>query len=101
MSSKSSTVEISVLGQKYTVKCPQQERETLQVLVKKLNHVMADIQKKSDYPRFDQIAVMAALSLCHDLFEVEKSHKNQTKPLENKIELLQDTVTELMEKMNS
>lgn len=93
MPSEPSPVVVIILGKEYRVACPPEEREALLQSAAHLDEKMRDIRDRGRTAGSDNIAVMAALNITHELMQkeghvekIDNSLSNRVKNLQNKIE---------------
>jgi len=72
MSTKSKTIDVSILGRIYKVACTDEERESLLSAVTYLDTKMGEIKAAGKVASIERMAVMAALNIAHELL-VERS----------------------------
>jgi len=65
------SIEVTLLGRDYRVTCTKDEREALLQAVAYLDGKMGEIKKTSKLGGTERIAVMAALSIAHELLSVK------------------------------
>ncbi|PTQ87853.1 cell division protein ZapA [Agitococcus lubricus] len=63
------TVEITILDKVYRIQSPANEQETLKKAAVYLDEKMREIRNASRSLESDRVAVLAALNICHELFE--------------------------------
>ena len=90
-------VEISILGQQYKIACPDGKEETLQETVVQFNNILKEIKNNSRTLRNEQLVVMAALNVCHELHTEKSTNKKQTEKLNNRIQYLQDSIEKALQ----
>ena len=71
MADAAKTVEVSLLGRTYRVACDDGEREALMQAVAYLDGKMNEIRKSGKVMGAERIAVMAALTVAHELLSVK------------------------------
>ena len=74
-------VEISILGQQYKIACPNGKEETLQETVAQFYNILKEIKSSSRTLRNEQLIVMAALNVCHELQTEKSTNEKQTEKL--------------------
>ena len=77
------TMDIKLMDRYYKVNCPEGQEIALQQAADKLNHKLGQIRQATRLSHPEQIAVMAALNLCHEgaRLEHEQQHRNHGKPV--------------------
>lgn len=69
MSSEVDSVTISILGKDYQISCPPTEEEALRKSARYLDQQMGRIKSRGSTLAFENVAVMAALNISHDLLK--------------------------------
>lgn len=90
-------VEISILGQQYKIACPDGKEETLQETVEQFNTTLKNIKNHSRSLRNEQLIVMAALNVCHELNIEKTNNEKQTEKLNDRIQYLQDSIEKALQ----
>lgn len=93
MVSESKPVVVNILGKEYRIACPQEERESLLQSAAYLDEKMREIRDRGRTTGSDNIAVMAALNITHELInkqghaeKIDNSFSSRVKNLQSKIE---------------
>ena len=95
MASEPSPVIITILGKEYRIACPAEERAGLEASARYLDKKMREIRDRGRTAGGDNIAIMAALNITHELLQKEaeeapekydSSLSGRVKQLQNKIE---------------
>ncbi len=86
-------VVISLLGKEYHIACPSDEKESLIKSAAYLDEKMREIRERGRTTSSDNIAVMAALNITHELMQktpgpehIDLSFQNRVKNLQSKVE---------------
>lgn len=69
MSTKSKTLDVTIMGRNYKVACGDEERESLLAAVAHLDEKMSEIKGAGKIASVERIAVMAALNIAHELLQ--------------------------------
>lgn len=85
-------LEISILGQRYKVGCPDGEQDLLTQSSKEFNDQLLKMKDTHRTLRNDQLIVIAALNFCHQLNVEKIKNKQQTEDINTRIKLLQETI---------
>lgn len=91
-----STMDIKLMERHYKVNCPDGQEVALQQAADKLNSKLEQIRGATKLTHPEQIAVMAALNLCHESRQLEVKQEARIAELEEKIKLLQETLEQVM-----
>ncbi len=76
----SNVANIKVLDRDYTVGCPPDQLESLQIAAKLLDKQMRDIQGSNKTVSLERVAVLAALNIAHD-FQMLKDSREKSDAL--------------------
>lgn len=95
MANEPNPVIITVLGKEYRIACPPEERAGLEASARYLDKKMREIRDRGRTAGGDNIAIMAALNITHELLQKEgeeapekfdKTLNGRVKHLQSKIE---------------
>ena len=93
MASEPTPVTVNILGKDYRVACPPEEREGLLQSAAFLDEKMREIRDRGRTTGSDNVAVMAALNITHELMQkqgqteqVDSGLSARVKNLQGKIE---------------
>lgn len=90
------TMDIKLMDRQYKVNCPAGQEAALQRAADRLNEKLEQIRSATRLSHPEQIAVMAALNLCHEATQYADAQDEKVRDLEEKIKLLQDTLEQVM-----
>ena len=90
------TLDIRLMERNYKVNCPAGQEIALQQAADRLNTKLETIRGMTKLSNPEQIAVMAALNLCHEFAQQEKQQQQRIADLEEKLQLLQATLEQAM-----
>jgi len=87
------SVSLNILGRDYQLACPQEEEDSLRRAARQLSQEMEALRTRNPAITYDKLAVMAALSITHQLqrksleaSSSESSTARELKQLEKKID---------------
>jgi len=83
-------VTIEVANRRLKVACPKGQESALLQSANEVNKQLKQGKKSTKTP--EQAMMMAALNLANELLEIKESSKQQLKEMQNKIDLLQQTI---------
>ncbi|ALP51966.1 Z-ring-associated protein ZapA [Candidatus Tenderia electrophaga] len=93
MANEPKPVVLTILGKEYRVACPPEEREALLQSAAYLDEKMCEIRDRGRTTGSDNIAVMAALNITHELMQkqgqgdkIDNTLSARVKNLQSKIE---------------
>ncbi|KQB54369.1 ZapA [Pseudomonas endophytica] len=83
---------VSILGNDYTIKAPEGERQTLLAATVMLKAALAETKRK--YPSLigDKLLVLAALNLCSQQIELQLSHKQELDRYQEQVSATVDVI---------
>lgn len=70
-------VNVKILGRDYRVKCQPEQQAELEEAANVVNEKMQKLRAQSSANAPDQIAVVTALNVCHELLQLKKQYKQQ------------------------
>ncbi len=95
------TIDIHVLGKSFTVACPPEQNQQLHQVAADLNQRLEELKRRTGLGSLEQLAVMAALNLTHELLQVEQGQRREQEQMQERINLLQTTIEQaLSERLN-
>jgi cell division protein ZapA len=89
-------VNIRILDKDYRIACGPHEEDGLRESARMLDGKMREIRKTGRVIGTDRIAVMAALNIAHDLFQLQKARGVDTGELDPRLALLQERVAQAL-----
>ena len=98
-------IEVSLLGRRFAVGCPQEEQESLVAAVALLEQRMLTVRDVGRVVEVAKIAIIAALNLTHDYLKLMREYEADTSGLEieqiqRKIEAMNETIDQAMLEQN-
>jgi len=94
-------VDIKVLERSYRVMCPAGQEGALRDAAEQLDQRMKDTRETTKLTNMEQIAIMAALNLCHEWIQERATEARKINALEDKVSLLQATIEKAIGTPNS
>ncbi|WP_417346473.1 cell division protein ZapA [Ferrimonas sp.] len=94
----SNTIEITLLERVYTIACPPGEEATLQQVAHQLNQRFLELKQRNALLSIDQLAVMAALNLTHELMSLETRTQREMQERSKKIQALENAIEQALRK---
>ncbi len=85
-------VSISILGKSYKVASPEDQIEALQETAADLDQRLSQLQAKSPKASTEQLFLMVALNLCHDLRQEALQKQEYARTIDLRIEALQQSI---------
>lgn len=67
-------IEVIIFDKSYRIESPVNEQETLKQAAKYLDEKMKEIRQSARGLEGERVAVLAALNICHELFENKKQN---------------------------
>lgn len=96
MSNDKTTVNVDILGKRYTVTCVETQVDDLIKSAHYLDNKMREIRHSRTIDGLDRIAVMAALNIAHDLLTTQAESSDYKEALESKMLHLNATLDSAM-----
>jgi len=93
-------LDISILGQQYKMGCPDGEEGSLERSATQFNDKLKNMKLSAPGRRNEQLIVMAALNYCHELNVERNKNEKYTQELNQRIELLQESIEEALRPKN-
>ena len=93
--SESNLVEITILGREYRVQCREGERDALNASVELVERRMRDLAEATRASG-ERLAVMCALNLAHELFQMQATGGVDLVPLRRRINAMQSRIDEAL-----
>lgn len=90
------SIDIRLMDRQYKVNCPADQEAALQAAASRLNEKVKQITGGTRLSHPEQIAVMAALNLCHEAAQQQAEQQQRIAELEEQIKLLQATLEQVM-----
>lgn len=85
-------VTIEVANRRLKIACPKGKESALLQSANEVNKKLAEGKTNNSTKTPEQAMLMAALNLANDLVEIQQSSQQQLKEMQNKIDLLQQTI---------
>ena len=85
-------LEVSILGQRYKVGCPNGEEDKLTQSAKDFNDQLAKMKSSHPALRSEQLIVIAALNFCHQINTEKSKNKEHLDNVNARIEELKDSL---------
>lgn len=93
--SESNLVEITILGREYRVQCREGERGALNASVELVERRMRDLAEATRASG-ERLAVMCALNLAHEIFQMQATGGVDLVPLRRRINAMQSRIDEAL-----
>jgi len=93
----SSPVTVTILGKEYQIACPEEEKNALIASAQMVHENMEKIRSTGKVVGVDRIAVMAALNLAHELFDLKNNEDHDIEKVNNKILQLKERVNAFLQ----
>lgn len=97
MSGESSTVTVEILDHKYDIRCPIEEVRNLQQASHYLNRKMKQLRQQYKQHETASIAVLAAITLSHELLKERGRNEQYIDAMEQRIQKLQQAVSQSLD----
>ncbi len=92
----SSAIEITLLGRTYSIACPVGQEAALRAVAQDLENRLSTLKARTNNISREEIAIMAALNIGHELYEEKKKNQEYISQVDGKIHLLQSTLEQAL-----
>ncbi len=86
------SIELNVLGRVYRVACPAEQNMLLKQAAHKLNTAVEELRLKAKSSSNEQLAIMVALNMCHELLLEKNRVQQYSESMERRIMQLNDVI---------
>ncbi|MFI3245631.1 MAG: cell division protein ZapA [Ferrimonas sp.] len=86
------TIDITVLGRKYTIACPLEKRAELQGITAELNSRLQALKKRTGSTSMEHMMVMVTLNLLREQMEAKSAHAHLQGQLHERLKSLEVTI---------
>ena len=94
--SKSSALDVTIMGKSYKVSCADDEREELLQAVRYVDQKMSEIKDSGRVAQPERIAVMAALNIAHELLNTKLGGAFDLGHLKRRIDSMQSILDDVL-----
>ena len=95
------TLNINIMGREFCVNCPEEEEEEIQLAAAYLDSKIQEIKAEGKIIDSDRIAIIAALSITHELLMLRNGTGFDMNEFRRRIVPLRQKVDEVMVKKES
>lgn len=95
------TLNINIMGREFCVNCPEEEEEEIQLAAAYLDRKIQEIKAEGKIIDSDRIAIIAALSITHELLMLRNGTGFDMNEFRRRIVSLRQKVDEVMVKKES
>jgi cell division protein ZapA len=88
---------VEVLGKIYQFKCPEHEVSALQEAARALHQKMSELRAMNHILSVDRLAVLAALSMSHQLFVATQANESETQKINQRLHDLQHKLDKVLD----
>ncbi|SFI27669.1 cell division protein ZapA [Nitrosomonas sp. Nm34] len=92
------TIIVTIMGREFRINCSEKEREGLLLAVSYLNKKMLQIKNERKIVGSEQIAIVAALHMTHELLTMRPAKSFDMSEFKRKIKFIEDKLDELLPK---
>ena len=96
MAVSTGSVTIQILGRDYQISCPPEEEEALRKSARYLDQQMEAVKSRGGSLGYEKIAVLAALSITHDLLKASKVVNNSETDALREIKVLEKKIDDVL-----
>ena len=92
-------IEVIIFDKSYRIESPVNEQETLKQAAKYLDERMKEIRQSARGLEGERVAVLAALNICHELFE-NKKQNDMAQKMGQALQMLTGKIDKALAKTN-
>ncbi len=85
-------INITIMGREFRINCPQEESEQLLLASSYLDEKMRKIREEGDIIGSERIAIVAALSITHELLILQTGSSFDKSEFKRRIGLMEDSL---------
>lgn len=93
----SEPVALRLIDREFLIACAPEEREGLLEAAGFLDRKMRELRANAKAPSFERLAVLAAISVAHELLSLRKQHESQEQRLSDGLATLQRKLDDAFE----
>jgi cell division protein ZapA len=97
MNTPSEPVALRLLDREFHIACAPEERQGLIDAARFLDGKMRELKSNARVPGFDRIAVLAAVSIAHELLSLRRQHDSQEQVLTDGLAALRKKLDGLLD----
>ena len=97
----SKTLNIKIMGREFYITCPNEEQEDIQLAATYLDKKIQEVKAEGKVIDSDRIAIIAALSISHELLTLRNGTSFDMDEFKRRIALLKKKVDEVIIKKES
>ena len=96
MSGNENLISIQILDRKYSIKCPANEAQELQEAASVIDGQMKKLRQTSSFTTTDQLAVVSALNVTHELLRLKKQKDNHFNAMNQRLQEMQKRIEKIL-----
>lgn len=85
-------IEVKILDREYKIKCPKEEMQELQEAARLVDNRMRELRKAGSTTSLEQVAVVTALNMAHDLMLSKQQKHSYVDMMSNRIQELHQKI---------
>ncbi|AKC32388.1 cell division protein ZapA [Candidatus Pantoea carbekii] len=89
-------VDIQIFGRSLRVNCPFEHQEALKAAAEDLNKRLQDLKIRTRVTNIEQLALIAALNICHELAQEKTKIRDSATNMEKRIRILQQSIEQIL-----
>ena len=89
-------ISIQILDRKYSIKCPTSEVSELQEAARVVQDNMKQLKRSGSISTTDQLAVVSALNVTHELLLLKKQNNNYINVMNKRLQDLQKRIEKFL-----
>jgi len=89
-------VSVKILGRQYRIKCPTEQAQELEISAQRVDERMRKLRRSDNSSSTENIAIVAALNLGHELLSVQKQKDDYIHEMNQRIHSLQQKLEKFL-----
>lgn len=89
-------MNVTIMGRQFHISCPNEEREELLLAVSYLDKKMIEIKQEAKVVGSERIAIIAALSIAHELLMLRNEGGFDMNKFKRRIELMEEKLDNVL-----
>ena len=89
-------MNVTIMGREFHISCPSAEREELLLAVSYLDKKMNEIKQEAKVVGSERIAIIAALSIAHELLMLRNEDGFDMNKFKRRIELMEEKLDDVL-----
>jgi cell division protein ZapA len=92
MTDENNLISVKLLDREYSIRCPENQEQSLQEAARYLDEQMQVVRQSGTITSADRVAIVAALNLTHELFQLRKQKSQYVDEVRDRVQTLQNKI---------